>query len=196
MNVTKSFYQQQRQDDAFNKFYESVVKNANDLQIGEPMLPRYRKAPRRYDDGSHQFAFSDPRSYYRHKHFEACDLSAQELNDPFFQRDINQLLPWSRCIMKSANGDSCLQDLSDMKESIFNKDVCVHKLQYQLRMLVDGIRVELPEVKKVTSIRTICDAMAQHVNKNILSEVHLLLRLYLTIPITSIKHLRNEFFRT
>ena len=41
-------------------------------------------------------------------------------------------------------------------------------------MLVDVIRVELPEAKKVTSIRTICDAMAQHVNNNLLSEVHLL----------------------
>ena len=42
VNVTRSFYQRQRQDDAFNKFYESVVKNAQDLQIGEPMLPMYR----------------------------------------------------------------------------------------------------------------------------------------------------------
>ena len=39
-----------RQDDAFNKFYESVVKNAQALQIGEPMLPRYRRAPLRYDE--------------------------------------------------------------------------------------------------------------------------------------------------
>ena len=41
VNVTKSFYHRQRQD---NKFYESVVKIAHDLQIGECMLPRYRKA--------------------------------------------------------------------------------------------------------------------------------------------------------
>ena len=59
------------------------------------------------------------------------------------------------------------------------------KLENQLRIVVDVIRVELPEVKKVTCIRTICDAMAQHVNKDLLSEVHLLLRLYLTFPITS-----------
>ena len=45
VNVTRSLYQLQRQDDAFNKFYESVVKNAQDLQIGESMLPQYRRAP-------------------------------------------------------------------------------------------------------------------------------------------------------
>ena len=80
--------------------------------------------------------------------------------------------------MKSTNGDSCLQKISDMKESIFSEDVCVDKLENELKMLVDVIRVELPEVKKVTSIRTICDAMPQHVNKDDLSEVHLLLRLH------------------
>ena len=74
--------------------------------------------------------------------------------------------------MKSTNGDSYLQELSDMKNS---EDVCVDKPEDLLKMLVDVIRVELPKVKKVTSIRTICDAMAQHVNKNLLSEVHLLL---------------------
>ena len=53
------------------------------------------------------------------------------------------------------------------------------KLENQLRIVVDVIRVELPEVKKVTCIRTICDAMAQHVNKDHLSdhEVHF------TVPI-------------
>ena len=185
VNVTRSFYQRPRQDDAFNKFYESVVKNAQALQIGEPMLPRYRRPPLHYDDGSPQYTFSDPRSFYRQKYFESCDLLVQELNDRFFQRDVKPIITLESLLMKSANGDSCVQELSDMKESIFSTDACMDKLENQLRIVVDVIRVELPEVKKVTSIRTICDAMAQHVNKDLLSEVHLLLQLYLTFPITS-----------
>ena len=51
--------------------------------------------------------------------------------------------------MKFANGDSCVQELSDMKESIFSTDVCMNKLENQLRIVVDVIRVELPEVKKL-----------------------------------------------
>ena len=152
MNVTRSFYQRQRQDDAFNKFYESVVKNAQALQIGEPMLPRYRRAPLRYDDESPQYTFSDPRSFYRQKYFESCDLLVQELND---RRDVKPIITLESLLMKSANGDSCVQELSDMKESIFSTDVCMDKLENQLRIVVDVIRVELPEVKKVTSIRTI-----------------------------------------
>ena len=145
------------------------------------MLPRYRRAPLRYDD----YTFSDPRFFYRQKYFESCDLLVQELNDRFFQRDVKPITTLESLLMKSANEDSCVQELSDMKESIFSTNVCMDKLENQLRIVVDVIRVELPEVKKVTSIRTICDAMAQHVNKDLLSEVHLLLRLYLTFPITS-----------
>ena len=46
------------------------------------------------------------------------------------------------------------------------------------------IRVELPDVKQVTNIRTICTAMEAHANRSMLSEVHKLLRLFLTIPVT------------
>ena len=53
-------------------------------------------------------------------------------------------------------------------------------------MLADAIKVALPSVKKVTSIRTICDALnTQTVYKDMLSEVHNQLRLFLTIPITT-----------
>ena len=45
--------------------------------------------------------------------------------------------------MKSTNGDSCLQELSDMRNS---EDVCVDKPENLLKMLVDVIRVELSEV--------------------------------------------------
>ena len=41
-------------------------------------------------------------------------------------------------------------------------------------------------MKKVTSVRTICEAMnSQSIFKSMLPEVHKLLKLYLTIPVTS-----------
>ena len=52
---------------------------------------------------------------------------------------------------------------------------CVEKLEKQLGILVDVIRVELPEVKKGTSVRLVWDALAKHANRNLLSEVHKLL---------------------
>ena len=81
--------------------------------------------------------------------------------------------------------DKCIQELSDFNDSVYRQEFTVEKLEKQLGILVDVIHVELPEVKKVTSVRSICDALAKLANRNLLSEVHKLLRLYLTIPITS-----------
>ena len=56
------------------------------------------------------------------------------------------------------------------------------------------IRQVLPTVIKVTFIRTICEAMnSQVVYKSMLSEVHNILRLYLTMPITSATSERSFF---
>ena len=53
-------------------------------------------------------------------------------------------------------------------------------------MLPDVVKRALPEVKFVTSIRTICDSMSScKYYQDMLSSVHLLIRLYLTFPITS-----------
>ena len=148
VNVTRAFYQRQRQDDAF---YDSVLKGAKELEIGEPVLPRYRKAPQRYDDGAPHVQFSDLRSFYRQKYFEACDLLIQELHDRFGQREVMKpIVTLESLLLKSANGEECIQELYDFNDSVYRQEFTVEKLEKQLGILVDVIHVELPEVKKVT----------------------------------------------
>ena len=117
---------------------------------------------------------------------KACDLLIQELHDRFGQREVMKpIVTLESLLLKSANGEECIQELSDFNDSVYRQEFTVEKLEKQLGILVDVIHVELPEVKKVTSVRSNCDALAKHANRNLLSEVHKLLRLYLTIPITS-----------
>ena len=66
---------------------------------------------------------------------------------------------------------------------MFKSDFCIEKLKRELG--VDAIHDALPHVKKVTSIQTISEAMCTYTNRQMLTEVHKLLRLYFTIPITS-----------
>ena len=116
VNVTQAFYQRQRQHDAFNVFYDSVVKGAEELEIGEPVLPRYCKVPRRYDDGAPHVQFSDPRSFY-------CHLLIQELHDRFRQREVMKpIVSLESLLLKSANGEECIQELSDFKDSVYRQD--------------------------------------------------------------------------
>ena len=88
-------------------------------------------------------------------------------------------------LLKSANGEEHITELKEFKASMFKEELSVEKLERELAILVDTIHVELPDVKRVTSIRTICEAMHAHMIRQMFSEVHKLLRLYLTIPITS-----------
>ena len=88
-------------------------------------------------------------------------------------------------LIKSANGENYAEELKQVKESVFKADLDYDRLEKHLGVLVDVIHQALPEVKKVTSVRTICEAMKSPPYRTMLSEVHKLLRLYLTMPITS-----------
>ena len=73
-----------------------------------------------------------------------------------------------------------------LEKSNYNNDFDYRKLRSRLALLPDTIRLADSSIKKVTSIRTTCNAMnTQRVFKTMLSEVHKLLRMYLTILITT-----------
>ena len=85
VNVTRSFYQRQRSDEAFDQFYECVVAQASNLEISEPKLPRYRKPPKRFG-GSDPHQFDEPKRYFQQKYYTACGILVQELLDRFEQK--------------------------------------------------------------------------------------------------------------
>ena len=111
----------------------------------------------------------------------------EELVDRFEQKTVMEpVLALESLLLKSANGECFDEQLKKVKESVFQSDLDFDRLQKQLGVLVDVIRQALPSVTKVTKVRTICDAMnVQDTYKEMFTETHKLLRLYLTIPITS-----------
>ena len=52
VNLAKSFYLRMRNTEAFNSFFDTVVKSASDLGIGKPKLPKNRQAPAKLDSDS------------------------------------------------------------------------------------------------------------------------------------------------
>jgi len=185
-NLASAFYRRQRRDEAFNLFYDGVVKVAEDLAIGQPQLPRYRRPPARKDDGSRPHHFSIPRDYYRQLYFQACDLLLRELDDRFNQDELAPVLALESLLIKAGNGENYDNELQSVEDSCYANDVNFSALKRQLPLLVDVVKALKPTIHKVTSVRALCEAM--NVNKTyklMLSEVHKLLCLYLTVPITS-----------
>ena len=98
-----------------------------------------------------------------------------------FVRQIENLL------IDSANAKSA--SLPEKMESIYHKDIDMDKLKIQLKMLPDAVKVTsihgVP-IKQVTCIQTSCEVFhIQPTFKILLSEIHKLLRIYLTITVTT-----------
>ncbi len=76
--------------------------------------------------------------------------------------------------------------MKEIEKSCFSKDINFFELRKQLQLLHGAVKTAQPTVKTVTSIHTICDAMNERDSlKKLLSSIHGLLRLALTVPISS-----------
>ena len=83
--MTVATLQSIRSDDNFDLFWKRITKMAEEKEIDEPVLPRRRKLPRRYD-GSHVGDFPDTvENHYRRLYFEALDPVICGIKDRFDQ---------------------------------------------------------------------------------------------------------------
>ena len=89
-------------------------------------------------------------------------------------------------IVKSANDEQfTAEDLEKVNVSIFGKDFEIPRLKRHIAILNDIIHQALHEMKRITSIRTVCSAMLLSNYRLTFTKIHKLLHLYLTVPITS-----------
>ena len=111
----------------------------------------------------------------------------QELENRFSQTGLLlPLLALESLLLNASNGLSFQEQLDKMKSSCYQDDFNFDHLKKHISFLADVIKQGTPMVKKVTSICTICEAMNREpIYKTLLSEVHKLLRLYLTAPNSS-----------
>ena len=78
------YLERQRTEQAFERFYSRAVQDSRDL-TAEPTLPRYRKRPRRIEDGESNHRFDTTEAYFRQQYYEALDLLKNELINRFQQ---------------------------------------------------------------------------------------------------------------
>ena len=149
-------------------------------------MPRIRRPPRRIYDDTPQYVFSSVEEYYKREYFEAIDIINGELERRFLQESFSFVRQIEKLLLDSANAKSA--SLPEKVKSIYHQDIDMYKLKIQLKMLPDAIKVTpmygIP-IKQVTRIQTLCEVFnLQSTFKILLLEVHKLLRIYLTIPVT------------
>ena len=142
--------------------------------------------PQRLDDGHAPHQPDSAEDMYRAKYFEAVDVLCGELNRRFDQRDIRIAGGIEKIFLDSANG--CDTDIPDKIAEPYKGDLDIDRLRLHLKMLPE---IELhgekngTQITKVTSVRTICDAILPGQFRSLLGEVDKRMRLYLTILVTT-----------
>ena len=114
----------------------------------------------------------------------------------FSQESFSFLQEAEKVVIDSCNGVHV--ELSEAFQKACEGDVDVNLLSTQLLLLPDVIKTANQQhnftIKKVTSIATVCDVFnACTFAKVMLSNVHHLLRIYLTVPMSSATAERTFF---
>ena len=96
---------------------------------------------------------------------------------------MNATLDVENYLLNAANSAEAI--ITTTMINLYSKDVDLESLEKQAALLPAAIKLTV-NVKKVTSIRTICEAFNNSPSyKKLLDQVDALLHLYLTIPVTT-----------
>ena len=186
VDAARAYYSRLHSDAEFDRFFGAAVTTAQEHKISGPELPKFRRHPSRIEDGSMPHKYPNPRALYRHIYYKACDLLSAELEHRFQNQHIPSVLAIEEILLKAANGSSYQNELSALEVSCYKNDIDWSDLSRHLPLLQDVVKKYNPNLKKVTSVHSICEALnSNNIYKDMLPSVHILLRLYLTIPVTS-----------
>ena len=137
VDTAKAYVKRLHSEDEFERFHDATVKLAEQLSINQPVLPRQRRCPARFQEGASPHEYPSPRDFYCHMFFEACDLLITELEDRFESQHIPSVLSLEKAIVKAANGDDFESEVAHLRESCYKHDIEWSDLMRHLPMLQD-----------------------------------------------------------
>ena len=116
---------------------------------------------------------------------EACTIIDEQLQTQFDRKNLGPISEMEKALLAAANKENYNPNVKQLKSSVYCQNVILPDLARHMPMVYDIVKRMLP-VKRVTTVRTICEALnSSSICKEMLPSVHNLLRLYLTIPVTS-----------
>ena len=161
----------------FKLFWERSVKQADELNIEEPVLPRKRRAPHHLEVGtSAGIVPATPEDKYRSIYFEALDTAVTCISDRFEQEGYQMYRKLELLLIRRDHDNKVLKFYGDD----FKKDALLAQL--------DLFHVNYPQsLDQSTSVHDIVKIVQDMsvAEKVLLAEVVKLVRLLLVIPATN-----------
>ena len=184
--LTVQTLQRMRSDEDFKLFWKAVNKKRGSLSVDDPVLPRRRKRPCRFEEG-----LADPEhpetveDYYHQGYFEALDLAISCIKDRFNQKgyatfsELEQLLLNACCGLPFSNA---LEKVCTFFSGDFKKPDLDAQLQVLHELFCNKISsTEKPSVHSLTqALKSLtCE------QRELISEVVKLYKLLLVLPATN-----------
>ena len=130
-----------RTGEAWTVFYASVESLKQKLGVSDAVLPRKRKAPKRYSDSREGFHSETPQDMYRVAYFEAIDLAIATIKDRFDQPGYAMYRNLEDLLLKATRG----LDYSNELQSVCSlyTEIDASSLKVQLTTLATHFATEL-----------------------------------------------------
>ena len=158
VSIELAFLQRQRCDFAFESFYNSTVMNSRSY-TQEPDLPRQKKIPKRFSDGTTVQQCTSIKEYFKQQYFEIIDLLIGEIKRRFDQPTFSIFQEIEKLIINSCNG-AMFEPSSDFT-NMYATDINIENLLAQLPMMPDVVRTANKDnqmgIHKITSVNTVCE---------------------------------------
>lgn len=181
--MTLQTLQSVRSEENFKLFWAKALKIGGDLGVGDPVLPRRRKTPKRYETGSGEGNFlEDVDSRYRQIFYEALDLIASAIESRFQQPGYKVYRKLEDVLVKAANKENYEEDLAFICH-FYKEDLNQEQLKMQLGVMVSN----LPEEPAAHNLRSVLQYLKElsDPQRCLLSEVCTLAQLLLVMPATN-----------
>ncbi len=179
VRMTISTLQSIRSEEMFKLFWQKTVKRADELDIGQPALPRKRKAPRRLEVGTTAGSSpTSPEDHYRAIYFEAVDTVSTCIGNRFKQEGYGMYCKLEQLLLKGGQPDCEVDEVLKFYGSDFDKDTLLAQLH------LFHVNFPVKQTASVHDVVTVVKGMSVG-EKALMAEVIKLVRLLLVMPATN-----------
>ena len=178
-----------RDDKSFDLFWAKVLTMVAKFNVSEPSLPRKRKCPRQYEEGSAEAEFPlSVKDHYRRHYYEALDLVITGIKQRFDQPGYKIYKHLQELLLKAATTSSeHYKEDFDFIISFYGSDFKASLLKVQLELLhtsfTEKVTNEELNLSSVTMHDIIeCIKSLSTAQRSMISKVITLVDLLLVMP--------------
>jgi hypothetical protein len=193
VNVLIGYFTRIKADEYFESFYSKLVTESEYL-TEEPRLPRIRRPPSRFITDTTRIpeVSSTCTELYKKQYQNVIDEVLKALNNRFKQSIFPLVCEVQGFLITVANGSDAgaIDKLCAGIHEFTVGDIDSDRLKQECTMIPDFFQTVIRDkqlgIKTITKISTIIDVLnVQPIGKTIFHQFNRLLRLYLTLPVTT-----------